>query len=163
MAFIPPDQISRFIGEQAGFGRLLKVDPLSGLPWIGGRPGIAFLMRRLLTGYAVSYNPETQAAWAAFPEQISVDNMPGGCLFSGIGSVSDQRILGEREFVMDILSESEGHFSRRYRLKRFGYDYEKVLEKVSEIFHLEKEYITGKGETTGPGNGEGFSLLLGCG
>ncbi|MDZ7698072.1 MAG: hypothetical protein U5R49_14530 [Deltaproteobacteria bacterium] len=58
---------------------------------------------------------------------------------------SDQRILGESEFVMDILSESEGQFSRRYRLKRLGYDYEKVLEKVSEIFHLEKEYITGKG------------------
>ncbi len=58
---------------------------------------------------------------------------------------SDQRILGESEFVMDVLSESEERFSRRYAHKRLGYDYDKVLGKVSGLFHLEKDYITGKG------------------
>jgi len=58
---------------------------------------------------------------------------------------SDQRILGESEFVTDVLSESEEHFSRKYRLKSLGYDFEKVIERVSELFHLEKGYITGKG------------------
>ena len=58
---------------------------------------------------------------------------------------SDQRILGESEFVTDVLSESEKQFSRKYRLKSLGYDFERVLERVSALFQLEKEYISGKG------------------
>ncbi|NLD35523.1 MAG: transposase, partial [Desulfatiglans sp.] len=59
---------------------------------------------------------------------------------------SDQRILGESDFVIDVLSESEEQFSRKYKLKRLGYTFEKVTEKVCEIFELEKEYITGRGK-----------------
>jgi hypothetical protein len=58
---------------------------------------------------------------------------------------SDQRILGESDFVNDVLSESEGDFSRKYELKRLGYDYEKVLERISLLFQLEKDYITRRG------------------
>jgi REP element-mobilizing transposase RayT len=58
---------------------------------------------------------------------------------------SDQRILGESDFVRDVLSESEEQFSRKYRLKILGYDFEKVVERVSILFHVEKEYITGRG------------------
>jgi len=58
---------------------------------------------------------------------------------------SDQRILGESDFVMDVLSESEENFSRKYRLKSLGFNFEKVSERVSSIFDLEKDYITGKG------------------
>ena len=65
---------------------------------------------------------------------------------SGQGRIkSDQRILGESGFVIDVLSESEKQFSRKYRLKNLGYNFEKALEKVSALFQLEKEYITGKG------------------
>ena len=58
---------------------------------------------------------------------------------------SDQRILGEGDFVNEILSESEKQFARKYRLRSLGYDFEKVIERVSEILQLEKDYITGKG------------------
>jgi putative transposase len=58
---------------------------------------------------------------------------------------SDQRILGESDFVSDVLRESEEQFSRKYRLKSMGYDFERVVERVSRLFQLEKEYITGKG------------------
>jgi chromosomal replication initiation ATPase DnaA len=58
---------------------------------------------------------------------------------------SDQRILGESDFVSDVLSESEEHFSRKYKLKSLGYDFEKVVERVSIIFQVEKDYITGRG------------------
>ena len=34
---------------------------------------------------------------------------------------SDQRILGESGFVIDVLSESEAQFSRKYKLKSRGY------------------------------------------
>jgi putative transposase len=58
---------------------------------------------------------------------------------------SDQRILGESDFVSDVLLDSEEQFSRKYRLKSMGYDFETVVERVSGLFQLEKEYITGKG------------------
>ncbi len=58
---------------------------------------------------------------------------------------SDQRILGESDFVSDVLSESENQFSRKYKLKSLGYDFEKVVERVSMIFQLDKDYIIGRG------------------
>ena len=58
---------------------------------------------------------------------------------------SDQRILGESDFVSDVLSESEEQFSRKYRLKSLGYDFEKVVERVCILFKIEKDYITGRG------------------
>ena len=58
---------------------------------------------------------------------------------------SDQRILGDSDFVSDVLSESEEQFSRRYKLKSLGYDFEKIVERVSKLFQLEKEFITGRG------------------
>ena len=57
----------------------------------------------------------------------------------------DQRILGDSDFVMDVLSESEEAFSRRYRLKNRGFDFDKVVERVSSLFDLEKDYITHRG------------------
>ena len=58
---------------------------------------------------------------------------------------SDQRILGDNDFVMDVLSESEENFTQKYKLASQGYNYEKVLKRVSSLFELEEEYITGKG------------------
>jgi len=58
---------------------------------------------------------------------------------------SDQRILGESDFVMDVLSEAKEDFSRKYRLKSRGFNFDKVSERVSTIFDLEKGYITGRG------------------
>ena len=58
---------------------------------------------------------------------------------------SDQRILGESDFVMDVLSEAKENFSRKYRLKSRGINFEKVAERVSLLFDLEKDYITGRG------------------
>jgi hypothetical protein len=46
---------------------------------------------------------------------------------------------------MDVLSEWEEEFSRKYRLKSLGYDFEKVLERVCILFQVEKDYITGRG------------------
>jgi hypothetical protein len=58
---------------------------------------------------------------------------------------SDQRILGMSDFVSEVLSESEEQFSRKYKLKSLGYDFEKVVERISILFHVEKDYIIGRG------------------
>jgi REP element-mobilizing transposase RayT len=58
---------------------------------------------------------------------------------------SDQRILGGSDFVLTVLSDAEENFTEKYALSSRGYDFEKVVERVSSIFKLEKDYITGKG------------------
>ena len=58
---------------------------------------------------------------------------------------SDQRILGESDFVGDVLSESEESFSRKYKLKSRGYDFEKVVERVSILFVVKRDDVTRKG------------------
>jgi len=58
---------------------------------------------------------------------------------------SDQRILGESDFVLDVLSESEENFSRKYKLKSRGFNFEKVVDRISLLFQLDKDYITGRG------------------
>ena len=42
-------------------------------------------------------------------------------------------------------SESEENFTRKYKLKSRGFNFEKVVDRVSLLFRLEKDYITGKG------------------
>ncbi len=78
---------------------------------------------------------------------------------------SDQRILGESDFVIDVLSESEEQFSRKYKLKSLGYDFEKVVETISILFQVEKDYITGRGRQKdrvfpGPGIYSAIGLWL---
>ncbi|MEW6615890.1 MAG: transposase [Thermodesulfobacteriota bacterium] len=58
---------------------------------------------------------------------------------------SDQRILGGSNFARYVLSESEGEFSRKHKLKQLGYDFEKVVERVCDLFQMEKEFITQRG------------------
>ncbi|MCD6296214.1 MAG: winged helix-turn-helix transcriptional regulator [Deltaproteobacteria bacterium] len=58
---------------------------------------------------------------------------------------SDQRILGGSKFIQDVLSESKENFTRKYKLKSRGFNFEKVVDRVSLLFRLEKDYITGKG------------------
>jgi putative transposase len=58
---------------------------------------------------------------------------------------SDQRILGESNFVQGVLSEAKENFTRKYELKSLGFNFEKVVDRASILLQLEKEYITGKG------------------
>ena len=54
---------------------------------------------------------------------------------------SDQRILGESEFVSDILTEADEKFERFYELKRRGYDLKTIEDKVCKIFSVESEQL----------------------
>ena len=56
----------------------------------------------------------------------------------------DERILGDSDFVSQVLSGAEERFEWKYRLKRLGYDFESILEKVLGIYHLEpKDLFSG--------------------
>lgn len=50
---------------------------------------------------------------------------------------------------MGLLSESEETFDRKHRLRILGYDFNKILDRVSSLFNLEKDYITKRGRDKG--------------
>jgi putative transposase len=59
---------------------------------------------------------------------------------------SDERILGESDFVADVLSEAEEALERKYELKSLGYDLDRVEARVAEIYEMEvgEIYLKGK-------------------
>lgn len=57
----------------------------------------------------------------------------------------DERILGDGDFVMSVLSEADERLDRGYELKRLGYDIDKVEERVLEIYGIDKKHLYSKG------------------
>jgi hypothetical protein len=51
----------------------------------------------------------------------------------------DERILGDSDFVEDVLSRASEQMERRYRLKAEGWTLTRITERVAEIFGIEKE------------------------
>ena len=59
---------------------------------------------------------------------------------------SDERILGESDFIEDIPSLANEKFERIYELKRLGYDPDRVALRVAEIFKIKINDIFIKGK-----------------
>ena len=59
---------------------------------------------------------------------------------------SDERILGESDFVTDILSKADEKFEHKYELKRLGYDLDRIAARVAEIYGIEVDEIFLKGK-----------------
>jgi REP element-mobilizing transposase RayT len=57
----------------------------------------------------------------------------------------DERILGDSDFVMSVLSQADEQFERRYELKRLGYDMSRVADTVARIYSMDKDDIFLKG------------------
>ena len=49
----------------------------------------------------------------------------------------DERILGDSDFVEQVLNRANELFERRYALKEKGYDFAAVVKRVAEIMKLE--------------------------
>ena len=48
----------------------------------------------------------------------------------------DERILGESDYVKEVLAEQEEQFERRYWLKAQGYDIDRIVNTVAEVFEI---------------------------
>jgi putative transposase len=77
----------------------------------------------------------------------------GGCSevrkygLKGQGHIkSDERILGESDFVADVLSNANEKFDRKYELKRLGYDIDRIAARVAEIYEIGVDDIYLKGK-----------------
>jgi len=53
----------------------------------------------------------------------------------------DERILGDTDFVKEVLAKQEERFERRYWLKSQGYDIHRVVEAVARVFEIEPSVI----------------------
>ncbi len=51
---------------------------------------------------------------------------------------SDERILGDSDFISQVLSEANEELDRRYRLRSQGYDITGIEKRVIDIFGIEK-------------------------
>lgn len=58
----------------------------------------------------------------------------------------DERILGDSNFVQEVLSSAKEKFNRKYELKSKGYDLTAVEKKVASIYQIEPEQIYEKGK-----------------
>jgi putative transposase len=58
---------------------------------------------------------------------------------------SDERILGDSDFVDLILRQAEEVYTRQCGLKRRGYDLEKIAERVAEIYGIEVGEVLARG------------------
>jgi hypothetical protein len=59
---------------------------------------------------------------------------------------SDERILGESDFVDSVLSQADEKFEPRYEIMRRGYDLDKIAERIAVICEIEMEDIFSKGK-----------------
>ncbi len=62
----------------------------------------------------------------------------------------DERILGDIDFVINVLESADEKFERKYDLKAKGYDFNRLVKRVGEVMGIEIEQVTalGKSPTT---------------
>lgn len=88
------------------------------------------------------------------------DELTGGGLIRSLGGwkeagrtkgrgmphvMSDERILGDPDFVASVLSPAKERLDRRYELKRHGYDLNRIAERVAEILHMDIQEVLSRG------------------
>ena len=49
----------------------------------------------------------------------------------------DERILGDSDFVKEVFAEQKEQFERRYWLKTQGYDIDRVVKRMVDVFAIE--------------------------
>jgi putative transposase len=123
--------------------------------------GISRVMTRLLTGYVLRKFGKTvrkgRSEYLVFVQAgVSEGRKPelvGGGLIRSLGGwkevkklrldrqdrmKGDERILGDGDFVMEVLATANEGYERRYRLKSLGYDISRVERKVIRLFNIKK-------------------------
>ncbi len=66
-------------------------------------------------------------------------------LKGGVHVMSDERILGDSDFVDSVISQSQEHYERKHKLRRQGYDLTRIAERVSEVLGIEPNEVFSKG------------------
>jgi putative transposase len=65
----------------------------------------------------------------------------------GIRVKGDERILGDSDFVENVLRSAEEELEQKYDLKARGYDFDRVAQRVAELMEIETEQVTAFGKS----------------
>ncbi len=142
--------------------------PYCGHSALAGKQKIPWQDVDYVFGYFGNSNRGAKQAYLNFVmkgvDQGRREDLTGGGLIRSVGGweavkklsrndqyhmMSDERILGDSEFVESILSEANEKYERSYELKRRGVDLDTVAERVSEIMEIERNQIFSKGQQAG--------------
>jgi putative transposase len=63
----------------------------------------------------------------------------------GMRVKGDERILGDRDFVLNVLSKCKEQYERSYRIAAKGVDFDTLVNHVAEIFDLSREELLAPG------------------
>lgn len=66
---------------------------------------------------------------------------------AGIRVKGDERILGDSDFVENVLRLAEEELEQKYDLKARGYDFNRVVQRVAEIMSIGVEEVTALGKS----------------
>jgi putative transposase len=116
--------------------------------------------RYVLSYFGKSLAEARQAYLSYVKEGISQGRRPelvGGGLIRSLGGwkavkrmrkrqriKGDERILGDSDFVLQVLEKADETFNRYYEMKRLGYDLKTVEDRVCRIFKIGTEDIYSK-------------------
>jgi hypothetical protein len=59
---------------------------------------------------------------------------------------SDERILGDSDFVDKVLAQASEEMEERYQLESMGYDFDRILARVSEVFNMGIDQVLAPGK-----------------
>ncbi|RLC06227.1 MAG: transposase [Deltaproteobacteria bacterium] len=66
---------------------------------------------------------------------------------AGIRIKGDERILGDSDFVENVLKSAQEELEQKYDLKAKGYDFVRVVQRVAEVMSMELEQVTAFGKS----------------
>jgi REP element-mobilizing transposase RayT len=104
--------------------------------------------------------PTSRKAYRSFIkrgiDQGKRDDLTGGGLIRSIGGwreirnqnarvKGDQRILGDSEYVMNILSSAQEHFDKKTLIKSKGYTLDVLAEQIAALYSIQKPDMLSKG------------------
>jgi putative transposase len=95
--------------------------------------GIALGKRPELTGGGLI---RSMGGWKEFSKRVKL---------SGERIKADERILGDSDFVLSVLSEANEQLDHGYALKRRGFDLNRIANRVEELLGAEPGSIYSKG------------------
>jgi hypothetical protein len=107
------------------------------LGYFGRRKGLARGKYREYVQEGISRGKRPELVGGGLIRSLGGWKEVSGFMASGVRVKGDERILGDGDFVMDVLKASQEEMERRYRLKAVGFNLEKLAGRVSEIFGIE--------------------------
>ena len=64
----------------------------------------------------------------------------------GEDQIGDERIRGDSDFAESVLERQTEQLERHYRLRAQGYDFDRVVDRVAQLFGMRHEEILNRGK-----------------